>query len=289
MISDTPKKVIEMKELIAVIDRPVDQVVIEARVVIATESFSRELGAKFGISGTKDNVGFSGDLETNRLNLNSVNDGDPTTNTITRSLMSNLGSIAENPGALALSILNAGYLLDVELSALQEQGRGEVISNPRVVTSNQREASIKQGKEVGYVTIQPATAGGVATPSVQFKEVLLELLVTPTITNDGRVFLDMNIKKDELDGFITTGIGSVPQLSRREINTAVLVEDGQTVVVGGVYEIRDRDDVSKIPFLGDVPFLGNLFKRKGKSREKAELLIFVTPKVLEVSQRNHRN
>jgi type IV pilus assembly protein PilQ len=139
------------------------------------------------------------------------------------------------------------------------------------------------------VTIQPATAGGVATPSVQFKEVLLELLVTPTITNDGRVFLDMNIKKDELDGFITTGIGSVPQLSRREINTAVLVEDGQTVVVGGVYEIRDRDDVSKIPFLGDVPFLGNLFKRKGKNREKAELLIFVTPKVLEVSQRNHRN
>jgi type IV pilus assembly protein PilQ len=289
MISDTPKKVAEMKELIAVIDRPVDQVVIEARVVIATESFSRELGAKFGVSGTKDNVGFSGDLETNRLNLNSVNDGDPTTNTITRSLMSNLGSIAENPGALALSILNAGYLLDVELSALQEQGRGEVISNPRVVTSNQREASIKQGKEVGYVTIQPATAGGVATPSVQFKEVLLELLVTPTITNDGRVFLDMNIKKDELDGFITTGIGSVPQLSRREINTAVLVEDGQTVVVGGVYEIRDRDDVSKIPFLGDVPFLGNLFKRKGKNREKAELLIFVTPKVLEVSQRNHRN
>ena len=285
MISDTPKKVAEMKELIAVIDRPVDQVVIEARVVIATESFSRELGAKFGISGTKDNVGFSGDLGVNKENLNAVNGG--TANTITRGLMTNLG-LTNPAGAVALSILNAGYLLDVELSAMQTQGRGEVISNPRIVTSNQREAIIKQGQEVGYVTIQPATAGGVATPSVQFKEVVLEMKVTPTITNDGRVFLNLNVKKDEIEGFIDTGIGQVPQISTREVNTAVLVEDGQTVVVGGVYEFRNREDATKVPFLGDIPFLGNLFKKKGRNSEKAELLIFVTPKVLEVSQRNHR-
>ncbi len=285
MISDTPKKVAEMKELIAVIDRPVDQVVIEARVVIATESFSRELGAKFGISGTKDNVGFSGDLGVNKDNLNAVNGG--TANTITRGLMTNLG-LTNPAGAVALSILNAGYLLDVELSAMQTQGRGEVISNPRIVTSNQREAIIKQGQEVGYVTIQPATAGGVATPSVQFKEVVLEMKVTPTITNDGRVFLNLNVKKDEIEGFIDTGIGQVPQISTREVNTAVLVEDGQTVVVGGVYEFRNREDATKVPFLGDIPFLGNLFKKKGRNSEKAELLIFVTPKVLEVSQRNHR-
>src|SRR5690606_36599125 len=194
-----------------------------------------------------------------------------------------------NPaGAVALSILNAGYLLDIELSAMQTQGRGEVISNPRIVTSNQREAVIRQGQEVGYVTIQPATAGGVATPSVQFKDVVLEMKVTPTITNDGRVFLNLNVKKDEIEGFIDTGIGNVPQISTREVNTAVLVEDGQTVVVGGVYEFRDRADASKVPFLGDIPFLGNLFKKKGRNKEKAELLIFVTPKVLEVSQRNHR-
>ncbi len=288
MISDTPKKTAEMKELIAVIDRPVDQVVIEARVVIATESFSRELGARFGISGTKNNnIGFSGNLETNRLNLNSVND-DAVETEITRGLMTNL-ALTNPAGAVALSILNAGYLLDVELSAVQTQGRGEVISNPRIVTSNQREAVIKQGQEIGYVTIQPATAGGVATPSVQFKEVVLEMKVTPTITNDGRVFLNLNVKKDEIEGFIDTGIGQVPQISTREVNTAVLVEDGQTVVVGGVYEFRDRADASKVPFLGDIPFLGNLFKKKGRNKEKAELLIFVTPKVLEVSQRNHRD
>src|SRR5690606_32285732 len=176
--------------------RPVDQVVIEARVVIATESVARELGAKFGVTGTTDggDIGFSGDLEANRRNMNSVNDGDPTTNEIQRALMSDL-AVTNPAGALALSILNAGYLLDIELSAMQQQGRGEVISNPRVVTSNQREAIIRQGEEVGYVTIQPATAGGVATPSVQFKDVLLEMVVTPTITNDGRVFLNLNVKK----------------------------------------------------------------------------------------------
>ena len=280
MISDTPKKVAEMKELIRVIDRPVDQVVIEARVVVATESFMRELGARFGLTGTKDNVAFSGNLESNRLNLND-------TTQITRGLMTDL-AVTNPAGAVALSILNAGYLLDVELSAMQTQGRGEVISNPRIVTSNQREAVIRQGQEVGYVTIQPAQAGGVATPSVQFKEVLLEMRVTPTITNDGRVFLNLNVKKDEIEGFVDTSIGDVPQISTRSVNTAVLVEDGQTVVVGGVYEFRERDDVSKVPFLGDIPFLGNLFKKKGRSKEKAELLIFVTPKVLEVAQRNHR-
>lgn len=302
MISDTPKKVAEMKELIRVIDRPVDQVVIEARVVIATESVARELGARFGVSGVKDNAAFSGSLDRNTENWNSrVNadrayenwirngaEGDiPAGPTITRGLMSDL-AVTNPAGALALSILNAGYLLDIELSAMQQQGRGEVISNPRVVTSNQREAVIRQGEEVGYVTIQPATAGGVATPSVQFKDVLLEMIVTPTITNDGRVFLNLNVKKDEVEGWVDTSIGDVPRIATREVNTAVLIEDGQTVVIGGVYEFRDRDDVRKVPFLGDIPFLGNLFKNKSRSNEKAELLIFVTPRVLEVAQRNHR-
>ncbi len=315
MISDIPKKIVQMKELIRVIDRPVDQVLIEARVVIANESFSRELGAKFGVSGGKDNAYYSGDLGTNTTNrnadanaatqnLNLLRDWGiknalnaslglppdprpiPIMSSITRGLMTNLGVV--NPaGSVALSILNAGYLLDVELSAMQTEGRGEVISNPRIVTSNQREAVISQGQEVGYVTISPVVGGGATPiPNVQFKDVLLEMRVTPTITNDGRVFLNMNVKKDEIEGFVSTSIGDVPQISKRQINTAVLVEDGQTVVIGGVYEFRDRNDVSKVPFLGDVPFLGNLFKKKGRSKEKAELLIFVTPKVLQVAQRN---
>jgi type IV pilus assembly protein PilQ len=170
---------------------------------------------------------------------------------------------------------------------MQEESRGEVISNPRVVTTNQREALIKQGKEIGYVTISGGGAGGVATPNVQFKEVVLELKVTPTITNDNRVFLNMAVKKDEVDQLIQLqGYGTVPSINRREVNTAVLVEDGQTVVIGGVYEFTDRNSVSKVPFLGDVPFLGNLFKKRGRNKDKAELLVFVTPKVLRVARQN---
>jgi type IV pilus assembly protein PilQ len=169
---------------------------------------------------------------------------------------------------------------------MQEEGRGEVLSNPRLITSNQREAFIRQGQEVGYVTITGGTGGTAATPNVQFKEALLELKVTPTITDDGRVFLNLNVKKDEVQEYITlAGYGSVPILARREINTAVLVEDGQTVVIGGVYEFTDRESVAKVPFLGDIPFLGNLFKQRGRQKDKAELLIFVTPKVMTVAKR----
>ena len=173
---------------------------------------------------------------------------------------------------------------NVELSALQQEGRGEVISNPRIVTSNQREAIIRQGQEVGYLTVTGGQSNNV--PTVQFKDVLLELKVTPTITNDGRVFLAMDIKKDEIAGFTDmAGFGEIPNLNKREITTAVLIDDGQTVSIGGVYEFRDRSDLSKVPFLADLPVIGNLFKRRGKDREKAELLIFVTPKVLRVTQR----
>lgn len=310
MISDIPKKIARMRELIGVIDRPVDQVLIESRIVIATDTFARELGAKFGISGSRDNVYFSGDLESNRLTRTSQVDTAranqtaynewvaggsvgaapvPQAPAITRGLNWNLPvASTSNPGSLALSILNAGYLLDVELSAMQEESRGEVISNPRVVTTNQREALIKQGKEIGYVTISGGgAAGGAQTPNVQFKEVVLELKVTPTITDDNRVFLNMAVKKDEVQRYITlAGYGEIPEINRREVNTAVLVEDGQTVVIGGVYEFTDRNSVSKVPFLGDVPFLGNLFKKRGRNKDKAELLVFVTPKVLRVAKRS---
>lgn len=305
LVVDIPKKVEEIRQLVALLDRPVDQVLIEARIVIAQDSFGRELGARFGISGNKDDVYYSGDLETNSTNRNADVDAArqnanlfrqflidqqtnpdavppvPVSSSITRGLNVNL-PVTEAAGSLALSILNAGYLLDLELSAMQTEGRGEVVSNPRVITSNQREALIRQGDEVGYITIAAQQGAGVAIPQVEFKEVVLELKVTPTITQDGRVFLDMGVKKDEIEGFVSSSIGDVPQIATREVNTAVLVESGQTVVIGGVYEFNSREDLRKVPFLGDVPVLGNLFKHKNRRSSKAELLIFVTPRILNV-------
>ncbi|WP_144898168.1 type IV pilus secretin PilQ [Luteimonas cucumeris] len=285
MISDIPKKITAMKELINEIDRPVDQVLIEARIVIATDTFARELGARFGVAGTKMYGGNQAVTSGNLLNNVSITeDGE---HIIPDGLNVNL-PVTNPAGSIAYTLLGANFSIDLELSAMQREERGEVISNPRVLTSNQREAVIRQGKEVGYVTLTGVgTGGGQALPNVQFKDVLLELKVTPTITNDNRVFLALNVKKDEIDGFTDTDIGDVPQISKREVNTAALIEDGQTVVIGGVYEFTDRNSVTKVPFLGDIPFLGNLFRKKGRNKEKAELLIFVTPKVLRVAQRDH--
>ncbi|GAB3316001.1 type IV pilus secretin PilQ [Luteimonas notoginsengisoli] len=294
LVIDIPERVSNIKSLVSELDRPVDQVVIEARIVIATESFARELGAKFGFNGAtgkpgdRSSLGFGGNADVSGKNAvergDAVMNGDSTFEAV-RGMSVNLPSTLAGAGSFALSILNAGYLLDVELSALQTEGRGEVISNPRVVTSNQKEAVITQGREIGYITVTGGQSNNV--PTVQFKEALLQLKVTPTITNDGRVFLNMFVTKNEQDGRIDLGdFGYVPTIARREVNTAVLVDDGQTVVIGGVYEFKDQNDVSKIPFLGDIPFLGNLFKRKTRSKEKAELLVFVTPKILRVAQRN---
>ncbi|MBD9478703.1 type IV pilus secretin PilQ family protein [Pseudoxanthomonas sp. PXM02] len=285
MISDIPKKVAQMRELISRIDRPVDQVLIEGRIVIATDTFARDLGARFGINARRsgDRTQIIGGNVTDNVNTGNGDD-----RVLPRDLNVNLpagGFTQATAGAIAYTLLGRNFDLDIELSAMQEEGRGEVISNPRLVTANQREGVIRQGKEVGYVTIT-AGQGGVATPNVQFKEALLEMKVMPTITNDNRVFLNLNVKKDEVNRYITLeGYGAVPELDKREINTAVLVEDGQTVVIGGVYEFTDRSSVAKVPFLGDIPFLGNLFKKKGRSKQKAELLIFITPKVLSVNKR----
>ncbi|AKK65077.1 type IV pilus secretin PilQ [Xanthomonas oryzae] len=299
MISDIPKKVAQMRELISHIDRPVDQVLIESRIVIATDTFARDLGARFGIIGATGRGILSGSLDSNTNYLNTsaqraseiANGGTSTTlpaHLFPSGLNVNLGAgggfTTNTPGGLAYTLLGSNFNLDIELSAMQQEGRGEVVSNPRIVTANQREGVIKQGREIGYVTISGSGAGGGSQANVQFKEVLLELKVTPTITNDNRVFLSMNVKKDEVARLIDLPLyGTVPEINRREINTAVLVGDGETVVIGGVYEFTDRESVAKVPFLGDIPFLGNLFKKRGRSKEKAELLVFVTPKVLRVA------
>ena len=284
MISDIPKKVAQMRELIKVIDRPVDQVLIEGRIVIASDTFARDLGARFGFQGRRigdRTQAIGGSLEGN---TDIIEKGEVSSEGLNVNLPAKI--FTQNPaGALAYTLLGRNFSLDVELSAMQEEGRGEVVSNPRIVTANQREGVIKQGKEIGYVTITASGASGVATPNVQFKEVLLELKVTPTITQDNRVFLNMTVKKDEVDTYMEVdNFGVVPIINRREVNTAVLVEDGQTVVIGGVYEFTDRSSVAKVPFLGDIPFLGNLFKKRGRQKDKAELLVFVTPKILRVAR-----
>jgi type IV pilus assembly protein PilQ len=329
LVIDIPARVAEIRRLVSQLDKPVDQVLIEAKIVIATEDFARELGAKFGINGIRNNVAYGNNIDNTTDSQNAVLAANSAYATLLRQweidndairvenerqrltnpaapqrallppplrpvpqlvkgpnvdLGATVGSlITSNPASLAFTILNAGYALDIELSAMQEEGRGEVISNPRVVTSNQREAVIKQGREIGYVTT--TTSGGIVTQTVNFKDVVLELKVTPTITNDGRVFLNMAVKKDELEEFINTVNGSVPLIAKREVNTAVLVEDGNTVVIGGVYEFSDRSQAAKVPFLADLPILGNLFKKKGRGKSKAELLIFVTPKVMAVTPR----
>lgn len=268
LVIDIPKKITEIKKLLAVLDRPVDQVMIEARIVVAQDSFGRELGAKFGIN--------------DRYPIDATNPG------VTRDSGFNTSLPLSNPaGILNFSILGRNTSLDLELQAMETKGRGEVISNPRVITSNQKEAVISQGDEIGYVTTQASGTTTVPQATVQFKEVLLELKVTPTITQDGRVFLDLSVKKDEVKDFLSTPTGDIPQIQKRTVTTAVLVDDGQTVVIGGVYEFKNREDVSKVPFLGDIPFFGNLFKKTGKSQDKAELLIFVTPRVIKPMPRSN--
>ncbi|MBS0461416.1 MAG: secretin and TonB N-terminal domain-containing protein, partial [Proteobacteria bacterium] len=339
LLTDLPRKVEEIKKLVSVLDRPVDQVLIEARIVIANEDFARELGARLGISGFNDGsktLTTWGDTLDNTLGTqHSVTSTDlsnanaiaatnlanataqaaynaavasaiaggqsaatvpvPVTQTPTLTVPSISHGLNVNlpvtgaVGSLAFSILRGGHALDLELTALQTEGRGEVISNPRVITSNQKQADIKQGDEIGYVTISGGGAGGAGgtTANVQFKDVVLELKVTPTITHDNRVYMDLDITKDELKGFINVpNFGNVPQITKRQVTTAALVDSGQTVVVGGVYEFSKRDDLSKVPFLGDLPGLGFLFRNKNHQATKAELLVFVTPKILEVKQRN---
>ncbi len=307
IVNDIPERVEKVRQLVAMLDKPVRQVLIESRIVIAQEGFRKQIGARFGISGASEDsdgnlITVGGSLSAtdqmvgvglaNRLNGNStalpVGIGDPTgggvitPNAINR-LNFNLPVTDPGAGSFAATILGADYILDMELSALESEDRGELLSSPKVITADQQEAVIKQGQEVGYVTIQSGGTG-VPTATVAFKEIVLELLVTPRITADGRVFLALKVKKDNLAGFIATPGGQVPIIDKREVQTGALVDNGQTVVLGGIYEFERNDSLSKVPVLGDIPAVGNLFRNKDRRNSKVELLIFVTPKILTDSQ-----
>ncbi len=278
LLNDTPEKIRQLRELIAVLDKPVQQVLIESRIVVASDDFTRELGAKFGVNGRVNNTEFQNAATATPALTAGIGGGNVTSGGFNVNLPA-----SPVAGTFGLAILGANYAIDLELSAAQTEGRGEVISSPRVITANQQEAVIRQGQEIGYVTFQNSAGSGAGsgTATVQFKDAVLELKVTPTITADNRVYLMINVKKDALAGYVDApGSGKIPTIDTREINTSVLVDNGQTVVLGGIYEINKSNTMTKVPGLGDIPGIGILFRKTSRTNTKAELLIFVTPRIL---------
>jgi len=302
LITDTAESLEEINELIQVLDRPVRQVLIESRIVIANDDFAHELGVRFGVTSTgeSDDGGVfttSGSIDatdqTNNLALanrlagggsslpnfinNDIDDGEGILSPSLDNRL-NVNLPASNPaGRIGFSVLAADFLLDLELSALESEGRGEVISTPRVVTANQAEAFIQQGVEIPF---EQATSSGAS--NVQFREAVLELRATPLITPDDRVQLQLSVKQDTVgEIFPTAQGGQVPSIDTRELSTRVLIENGETIVLGGIFTEETSYSNEKVPLLGDIPVLGTLFRRRANSNSKSELLMFVTPTILE--------
>jgi type IV pilus assembly protein PilQ len=295
LLQDSADRLDDIRRLVGTLDIPIRQVQIEARIVIVSDDFSRELGARAGFSGFdffSNNLGYtSGSALANDQALGDfldrINDQDPTNDGPPPFIGSDSPGVApprynvnlpvaSPAGSIAYMLLGQDFLIDLELSAAQAEGRGEVISTPRVITANQREASIEQGVEIPY---QESASSGATT--ISFKKAVLALKVTPQVTPDNRIILDLNVKKDSVGQVIVGGAGQqVPSIDTREITTQVLVNDGQTVVLGGILETERRETEKKVPYLGDVPVLGRIFKTTGRTNNKDELLIFVTPKIL---------
>jgi type IV pilus assembly protein PilQ len=293
LLQDTSDRLDDIRRLVGTLDIPIRQVQIEARIVIVADDFSRELGVRAGFTGNAANgndglYATSGTAQSVDTTLQSALDnlasgsGTPYPVDIPTGIVGapsrynvNL-PVASPAGSLAFMILGSDYLVDLEISAAQNEGRGEIISTPRVITANQREASIEQGVEIPY---EESASSGATT--VQFKKAVLSLKVTPQVTPDNRIILDLNVKKDSVGQiFIGAGGAQIPSIDTREITTSVIVNDGQTVVLGGILETERRESEKKVPWLGDIPGFGHLFKSTNKVNNKDELLIFVTPKIL---------
>jgi type IV pilus assembly protein PilQ len=299
-VQDTAARLEEVRKIIRQIDTAIRQVLIEARVVIASDKFSKQLGARFGMQTgfTLNNryaAGMGGNLNTQpvvRL------EGDKLirdTRTQTPfELASGIASagysdspqlnvnlpVANPAGQLALTLINlgSGNLINLELSALESDGRGKVVSSPRVVTQDNQKARIEQGTEIPYVT--PGSANSPAT--VQFKKAVLSLDVTPQITPDNRIIMNVEIRKDSVGQYVQLGGGfAVPSIDTKNVTTQIAVNNGDTAVIGGIYEEVINNDVTKVPFLGDLPVIGWAFKLSGRTSEKTELLIFLTPRVVK--------
>lgn len=283
LVTDTAERVEAIQDLVAELDRAVRQVQIESRIVIATSDFSHELGVRFGVTALHQG--------SNILAVTGTSEGanilNPAINPRDDDLLDipplgsrynvNLPTTNANAGSIGLSFLSGNWLIDLELSALEAEGEGEVISTPRVVTANQEEAYIQQGVEIPY---EEATSSGAA--AVQFKEAVLELRVTPLITPDNRIQLDLTVKQDTVgEIFETSRGGSVPSIDTRELSTSVLVNNGETVVLGGIFQDTTTRQEDKVPYLSSIPGVGALFRRRANTTQKRELLIFVSPTIVE--------
>ncbi len=274
-IQDTAKKLEEIQAIINKTDVAVKQVMIESRLVLADEKFGKSLGARFGVqhSATPGN---------NSLSVGGTLNNTGAATGSTTSAVGNTGGLNSNLpvanafGSVAFSLfrLPAGLLLNLELTALESDKRGKIVSSPRVTTANQQKAKIASGTEIPY--LQASSSGAT---NVAFKEAVLSLEVTPQITPDDKIIMDLEVKKEKV-GQVFFG---VPSIDTQRVNTQVLVANGETAVLGGIYEQTERNDVDKVPFFGDLPIIGNVFKRRTKQDDKTELLIFITPKIMDES------
>ncbi|MEM6638529.1 MAG: type IV pilus secretin PilQ [Pseudomonadota bacterium] len=291
MVNDTTDKLNEIRRLVQRLDIPVRQVLIESRVVVVNDDFRRALGVRAGYTNVSQNssdglitvTGSADGADTTigsaLTNLNTNGQVFPVeAPTLGDRLSVNL-PVANPAGRFALGILDSDFLVDLELSAVQAEGRGEIISTPRVIATNQIESRILQGVEIPFQ--EAAASGATAT---QFKDAVLELKVTPLITPDDRIVMDLLVTQDTVGENVPSATGGfVPSIDTREVQTQVIVNNGETVVLGGIYETENREVNSKVPVLGDLPGVGALFRTTNRISNKSELLIFVTPRILNDS------
>ena len=274
IVSDTPSKQDEVRELLKLIDIPAKQVMIEARVVVADDGFSRQLGVRLGGAAIGNWGNYrAGATSTGNDAYQIAKTGSTGTVPYNVDLPAQTG--ANKAGTLGLSIFNlgSGASISLELQALETDGRGKIVSNPRVVTSNQRPAVILQGTQIPYIT--PGTANSPAT--VTFKDAFLCLLVNPQILNNDSVILNVEVQKDAV-GASTAGN---PAIDTKRVKTQIRLKNGETAVLGGIFEQTTRNDTHKVPLLGDIPVFGHLFKDNSRVDRKTELLIFLTPRIIK--------
>ena len=273
LVKDTVKSIENIRRMIETLDIPVQQVVIESRMVTVRDNVTEDLGVRWGFSDQGSSVGISGSLE----GAEGIYNATSTSNAPSISDRLNVNLPITNPAAsigLHIAKLANGTLIDLELSALEEENKGEIIASPRIIAANQQKARIEQGTEIPYT--ESASSGAT---TVSFKKAVLSLEVTPHITPDNKVILDLIITQDTRGDTVQTGTGEAVSIDTQEIQTQVLVENGQTVVLGGIFQQQIINTTSKVPILGDIPYVGRLFKTTSEFNEKRELLIFVTPKI----------
>ena len=274
LIRDTAKSIEDIKRMVTILDIPVRQVIIEARMVTVKDNINEELGIRWGVTNTDGQYATSGSLSgTSIANGIATNPGLGNVPPLGDRLNVNL-PVASPAGALAFQVarLGDGTILDLELSAMERENKGEIIASPRITTANQKEAYIEQGVEIPY---QEAASSGAT--STQFKKAVLSLTVTPQITPDNKIILDLVVTQDTVSDIQS---GQAPAIDTQRIGTQVLVNNGETIVLGGIYQQSIISTVSKVPVLGDIPYLGLLFRNTSQFNEKKELLIFVTPRIV---------